>query len=173
VNKTRFLKMVQHRAARVAITASATRGQGGGVVACARPFLVGLKLGPFGTTDHRRFAHQLDAATDRLRACLPKRAASWGLARKLLNIFLRDCLYTGYLARAHGLGAAERLLEIPLDSITAKEIRKESPALPRWLGVRHLEPDRSAAYQEAALVIARRHGVARVHLDAYWWGVRE
>lgn len=165
--------MVQHRAARVAITASATRGQGAGVVACARPFLVGLKLAPFGTADPRAFARQLDAATERLRACLPKPAASWGLARKLLNIFLRDCLYTGYLAKAHGLAAAERLLEIPLDSITAKEIRREAPALPRWLGVRHLDPDRSAVYQEAALLIAKRHGVARVHLDAYWWGARE
>jgi hypothetical protein len=143
------------------------------VVGCARPFLVGLKLAPFGTADRRAFARQLDGATERLRACLPKRAATWGFARKLLNIFLRDCLYTSYLAKAHGLAAAERLLEIPLDSITAKEIRKEARGLPRWRGVRYLEPHKSTAYQEAALVIARRHGLVRVPLDAYWWGVRE
>jgi hypothetical protein len=70
------------------------------------------------------------------------------------------------------LAVAERLLEIPLDSITAKEIRKEERALPRWRGVTYLELDTSAAYQEAARVIAKRHGFARVHLDAYWWGVR-
>ncbi len=176
MEKTRFLKMVQHRAARVAITASATRGQGAaGVVRCARDFLVGLKLARFGTGDQRRFTRQLDAATNGVRACLPKRAASWGLARKLLNIFLRDSLYTSYLAKEHGLAAAEQLLEIPLDSITAKRIRKERPELllPRWPGVRYLDPGKSNAYQAAALIIARKYGVARVHLDAYWWGARE
>jgi len=177
VKKAHFLKIVQHRAARVAVTASATRGQGADVVDCARDFLVGLKLARFGTHDPRGFARLLDADTERLRACLPKRAARWGLARKLLNIFLRDSLYTSYLARQYGLVAAERLLEVPLDSITAKRIRREAPALalalPRWRGVRHLDPDRSAAYQEAALVIARQRGIARVHLDADWWGARK
>jgi len=134
VKRTRFLKMVQHRAARVAVTASATRGQGKGVVDCARGFLAALTLGRFGTDDERGFVRQLDMATKDLHACLPKRAASWGLARKLLNIFLRDSLYTSYLAKAHGLAAAERLLEIPLDSITSKRIRREVPALPRWPG---------------------------------------
>lgn len=173
MKKTRFLKMVQRRAARVAVTASATRGQGRGVVECARDFLAALRLSRFGTNDHRAFARQLDMATKRLRACLPKRAARWGLARKLLNIFLRDSLYTSYLAKENGLAAAERLLEIPLDSITAKRIRRELPGVPRWRGVRNLDPDKSAAYQAAALVIGRQHGVARVHLDAYWWGARE
>lgn len=173
MKETRFLKMIQHRTARVAITASATRRQGAdGVVRCARDFVVSLKLAPFGTRDQRAFTRQLDAATRRLRACLPRRVATWGLARKLLNIFLRDSLYTSYLAKEHGLAAAERFLEIPLDSITAKRIRKEVPELPRWPGVKHLDPDRSAAYQAAALFIARQHGVARVHLDAYWWGAR-
>jgi hypothetical protein len=104
---------------------------------------------------------------------LPKRSATWGLARKLVNIFLRDSLYTSYLRRAYRLSLAERLLEIPLDSITAKQIRKRMPQLPRWQGVRHLDPHTSAAYQAAALLIAKREGVARVHLDAYWWGVRD
>jgi hypothetical protein len=174
VRQTRFLKMIQHRAARVAITASATRRQGSdGVVECARAFVFALKLSRFGTNDQQVFARQLDAATNRLRACLPRRAATWGLARKLLNIFLRDSLYTSYLAKEHGLNAAERFLEIPLDSITAKQIRKEAPELPCWPGVKYLDPHTSAAYQAAALFIARHYGVARVHLDAYWWGVRD
>ena len=91
----------------------------------------------------------------------------------MLNIFLRDSFYTSYLSKAHGLKAAERLFEIPLDSITAKQIRREVPAVPRWPGVKYLDPASSAVYQAAALDIAKRHGVARVHLDAYWWGARE
>lgn len=169
-----FLKMVQRRATRVAITASPTRGQGAkGVVACARDFLGGLNLSPFGTGDPRAFARRLESASRRLEASMPRRAASWGLARKLLNIFLRNCLYTTYLARHYRLTAAERLLEIPLDSITAKRIRIEVPDLPRWPGVKHLNPETSTAFQAAALLIARQYGVARVHLDAYWWGARE
>jgi hypothetical protein len=132
-----------------------------------------LPLAPFGTADHRSYSRQLDAATRRLMATLPRRAATWGLSRKLLNLFLRDCLYTTYLARAHGLPTAEQLMEIPLDSITAKAIRSEVPELPRWPGVKYLDPARSAAYQAAALMIARERGLARVHLDGYWWGVRE
>jgi hypothetical protein len=168
-----FLRMVQLRAARVAIGASTARGQGAkGVVEAAREFLGALRLGPFGTADQRRFARQLDAATRRLRGRLPRKAASWGLARKLLNIFLRDSLYTSDLAKGYGLVAAERSFEVPLDSITAKRLRDEVPGLPPWPGVKYLDPDKSATYQVAALLIARRHGVARVHLDAYWWGAR-
>lgn len=166
--------MVQRRAARVAITASPTRGAGGpGVVACARDFMGGLNLARFGTNNQRVFSRRLDATTLRLEACLPKRASSWGLSRKLLNIFLRDALYTTYLSRRYGLAAAERFLEVPLDSITTKRIRVLAPELPRWPGVKYLDPDLSAAYQTAARHIASKMGLARVHLDSYWWGGRE
>ncbi len=168
-----FLRIVQHRAARVAITASATRGQGAGVVASARDYFGRLMLANFGISDERAFARQLDAATRQLMECLPKHAANWGLARKLLNIFLRDCLYTSYLAKAHRLAKAEKLLEIPLDSITSKRIHEAMPLLPKWPGVKYLDHATSDAYQTAALAVAKQHGVARAHLDAYWWGARE
>ena len=169
-----FLKMIQQRAARVAVTASPVRGQGaGGVVVAAREFMGHLRLASFGTSDQRLYSRRLDAATRRLMASLPRGASSWGLSRKLLNIFLRDCLYTTYLARAYGLPAAQRFMEIPLDSITAKGIRTEIPELPRWPGVKYLDPATNSVYQSAALLLAVERGLARVHLDAYWWGVRE
>src|SRR5206468_315193 len=93
-------------------------------------------LAQFGTNNQLAFRRALDRTTERLQGELPGR--SWGLARKLLNIFLRDSLYTGYLSRAFGLRAAERFLEIPLDSITAKRIREKVPDVPRWRGVRHV-----------------------------------
>jgi hypothetical protein len=170
----RFLRVIQHRAARVAIGGSAARGRGNsGVVKNARQFLLDVKLMRFATRDPRVFARALDATTRGLMAALPRRGATWGLARKLLNIFLRDSLYTTYLSKAYDLVSAERLLEIPLDSITATRLRHEAPDLPRWLGVRHLDPHVSAAYQAAALLVAKRERTARVHLDAYWWGARE
>jgi len=169
-----FLRMIQHQAARVSITASTTRGQGStGVVEAGRDFMRGLRVSRFGTARPQLFQRTLDAETEELQASLPRRARSWGLARKLLNIFLRDCLYSGYLGREHDLERAEQYFEIPLDSITAKHIRDECPQLPPWPGVKHLTPDVSAAYQLAALLAAGRRGVARVHMDAYWWGARE
>ena len=174
MTKARFLRTIQHRAARAAVGASATRGSGNaGVGKSARAFLVRLNLAPFGTNKRVAFSRTLDRATKRLQRKLPKRGRSWGLARKLLNIFLRDSMYTRYLNRAYGLRAAERFLEIPLDSITANRIWKKVPQLPRWPGVRHVTPDVSAAYQAAALPLARKQRVFRVHLDAYWWGQRD
>lgn len=168
-----FLPSIQRRAARVSVGASAARGQGApGLVLAAREFLAVLPLRPFGVSDARLFRRRLDAATRRLQRRLPARGRSWGIARKLLNIFLRDD--TRYLEEAYRLRRAEAHLEVPLDSITAGRIREVVPrgSLPRWSGVRHLTVELSDLYQAAALAEARRHGVARVHLDALWWGGR-
>jgi len=126
--------------------------------------MLSLKLDRFATRDRAAFERALDRHTRRLIAVLPQRGASWGHARKLLNIFLRDSLYTGYLSKAYGLTSAEGLLEIPLDSITAKRIRKVAPELPRWRGVRHLDPHVSAAYQAARSA----GGETRAHSAGTW-----
>ena len=173
--KSSFLPMIQRRAARVAVGASTVRGQGApGMVLAAREYLADLQFERFVAGDERTFRRRLDRATIDLMKSLPRRGRSWGIARKLLNIFLRDALYTGYLAQAYGLRRIERFLEIPLDSITAKGITADSPrrSLPRWPGVRHLNPDASDHFQAAAARLAREHGVARVHMDAVWWGHR-
>ena len=126
---------------------------------------------PFGVKNRSAFAAQLDRTTGRLVSALPRKARRWGLARKFLNIFLRDCLYTTYLSDAYHLHRAQRFLEVPLDSITAKELRKAAGRgqLPRWLGVRRLTPKVSAIYQKLALREARNEKTARVHLDAKYW----
>ena len=150
------------------------RGRGNtGVVACCRTFLLRMvDLSVFGTTDSRQFARALDRGTKRLQAALPKGAQRWGIARKVLNIFLRDCLYNSYLSRRYALSSAEALLELPLDSYTAAGLRKLSDQpLSRWRGVRYVTPALNTEYQLAALLVARDKGFARVHLDALWWSV--
>ena len=171
MKRERFLRIIQDRAARLAVGPSTTRGRGSrGAIAAARLHLGRLSVTAFSVRDQTRFTRRLSSATRVLMHALPPKARSWGLARKVLNIFLRDCLYNVYLRKAHGLAAIEQMLEIPLDSITARAIREEMPELPRWPGVRNLTPDLSAAYQAAAMAVAKREGIARVHLDAYWWG---
>jgi hypothetical protein len=172
MTKAEFFRAVQSRAARVAIGASAVRGRGNaGTVAASRAFLRSLNLRRFALRDSVGFAAELDRTTRRLCAALPRKAQHWGLARKILNIFLRDCLYTTYLSEAFHLQRAEKFLELPLDSITATELRRAAGrgALPRWPGVRHVTPAISARFQEVAAKEATVRKIARVHLDALWW----
>jgi hypothetical protein len=171
----RFLDAVQARAARIAVSASATRSQGGGVVLAARFFLEAIPLAQFSCARPRTFSRHLDDATLALRRSLPPNCRSWGLARKLLNIFLRDALYTCYLRDKYELGRSEAFMEIPLDSITTKKLRESAGrrVLPRWRGVKYLRPAESQLYQEHARVVAAREDMARIHLDTFWWGRRQ
>ena len=172
MTKAEFLRVVQSHAARVAPGASAVRGRGNaGTVAASREFLRSVSLRCFAVRDSSIFAAELDRTTQRLRAALPGKARHWGLARKILNIFLRDCLYTTYLSEAFYLQRAERFLELPLDSITATELRRAAGrgVLPRWPGVKHVTPALSAWFQAIAAKEAAARQIARIHLDALWW----
>lgn len=172
MNPEDFLRCVQSHIARVAVGPSAVRGKGNkGVVLQARNFLREVKLGAFATADPGSFARVLDAQTEALRASLPHDAQHWGIARKVLNLFLRDCFYTGYLRDAHQLTVAEHHFEIPLDSVTGQSLMEIAPELPAWPGVKYLTKDVSTAYQQTAANAAREVGIARVHLDALWWSV--
>jgi hypothetical protein len=165
------LQAVQSRAARAAVGASAARGRcNTGTVVAARAFLRQLDLAPFGSSP-KSFTELLDRMTDELSAELPRRARHWGLARKLMNIFLRDCLYTTYLDDVFRLRNVETQLELPLDSVTARQLKRAAGrgVLPPWPGVKHLSRALSAQFQNAAETEAERRGLARVHLDALWW----
>jgi hypothetical protein len=101
----------------------------------------------------------------------PAKARSWGLARKCLNIFLRDCFYSHDLRRAYRLGVAAPWFEVPLDAVVVRELRNRmSDRLPaRWPGVKHLTPSLSADYQAFAKELSSRMGIHRVHLDTFLW----
>jgi len=166
-----LLGAVQIRCARVAVGPSSVRGQRApGLVEAARVHLGSLDLRPLGVSRPDLFRRRLDRATERLARALPARGRSWGVSRKLLNIFLRDSFYTTYLCRGFRLDRAEYLFEIPLDSITARRLRAQlgRGQLPRWEGVKRVSQSINAEYRAAAVAAAR--DVARVHLDAFWWG---
>ena len=176
MTRDELLQMIQSRAARTCIGPSTVRGRGNaGAVEAARIFLRRLNLAPFGSTDSTSFQTQLNLTTEDLRKALPHGCQYWGMARKILNIFLLDCFYTSYLDSAFHLDRAESFFELPLDSITAKELRraakKRDISLPPWPGVKHLTIPVSASFQMAAADEASKLGIARVHLDAFWWSV--
>lgn len=160
------------RVARRTANSSTLRNQGApGVVRAARAFLVQLDPTWFVVPERRQFEVRLNAKTDGLRNRLPKGARNWGAARKALNLFLRGVLYHTYLAKAYGMARVRQWLEVPLDSYLAKGLADDESGveLPRWPGIKHLQPAQSALYQRAAASIARRRGVARIDLDLWYW----
>ncbi len=168
--------MIQSRAARTSIGPSTVRGRGNkGAMVAAHVFLRSLDLNLFGIGDRASFESQLNRTTEELRVALPRDCQNWGLARKILNIFLLDCSYTKQLASAFRLDRAEEFFELPLDSITAKALRdaarKRGLRLPSWPGVKNLTPPVSAEFQKVAVDEASNEGIARVHLDAFWWSL--
>lgn len=168
------LHALQARAARASLGPSSMRGAGNrGVVEAGRQFLCGADLGPFGTSNPAKFRRALDSSTQGLMESFPRAARHWGLARKGLNIFLRECLYTVYLREAYRLDRAESYFEVPLDSLSGRALWEGSQrSLPRWATVRGLTPALSDEFQRVASDLARKRRIARVHLDALWWGQR-
>jgi hypothetical protein len=167
-----FLPTMQRSVAVTAIGPSSLRNQGNaGVINAAREFLAKCDLGAFRCHSEEEFKSKLDNLTKDLIIALPKGARSWGAARKAMNLFLRDALYNQYLAQNYRLHSIENWLEIPLDSLVAKGLKKENnrQALPAWPGLKRLSSAVSAQFQLFALDVAIRKGFARVHLDIYIW----
>lgn len=166
-----FLKAIQSRVARIAVGASTVRGRGNkGAVSAARSYFCNLNFASLGKNPNE-FRKTLDIKTKELLTKLPNGARHWGIARKLLNIFLRDCFYTTYLESKYDLGRFEEAFEIPLDSITAKQIKKCAGRgnLPIWLGVKYVTPSVNTKFQDAAASEAVKRNIVRIHLDAVWW----
>src|SRR5262245_18400125 len=106
----KFLKTIQDFTARRAVSASAVRGSRKGTVDACRQFLRNFDLSHFGTVDKAAFDAALNRTTNRLATRLGSARRKGGVARKILNIFLRDCFYTCWLRDAYVLSNAEHLM---------------------------------------------------------------
>lgn len=151
---------------------STVRGQRSpGLVANLRQKLAEIDLAKFAGCSPPDFPDLLDAQTASVKRHMPSGIRHWGIARKVLNIFLRGATYNCYLRHAYNLGGLEDMLELPLDSLTVQGLKARSPqrSLPRWHGVRHLTKGASDRFQDRASEIAREHEVSRVHLDIFLW----
>ena len=110
-----------------------------GTLGAGQGFLKDLDLAAISKTLPDRFPHLLDHRTERLRECIGGEKP-WGAARKCLNLFFRDALYSHYLRKHYGLAKFERYLEIPLDSYVGKRLKREPEGadLPAWKNVKGL-----------------------------------
>ncbi len=169
------LKAIHRKVAVSSLPASALRGQRSpGLIRTARDFFADVDLGQFGVTGGELFASRLDSLTDDLLLEFPRKARRWGVARKAVNLFLRDAYYNRFLATAYHLSRAAHFYELPMDSYTAKALDDHDDEwdLPDWLGVGRLTASQNAVFQEAAVDMAFDYECERVHLDAYIWAAR-
>ena len=162
---------IQRYVAVSSIGSSTVRSRPSGTLDAARGFLETIRLGRMGIKKGWEFRERPDRLTEDLRISLPARAKYWGLARKILNMFLRDATYNHYLRNEFNLDRAETRLEIPLDSAVATGLRRRSPrgSLPPWPGLRGLKPADHAVFQQRASELAAEYGMDRVHLDTVLW----
>ena len=170
----KFDDRLQARAALLAIGRSTLRNQGApGVVAAARSYLRSIDLESFSVHTRAEFDAVLESYTRRLMKRFPKRVrTNWGAARKALNIFLRDVVYLRPLSKSYRLSQLEPWLEVPLDQnvydgLVADLRRGED--IPKWPGIKSLDPAVSGELQAIANRIATRLSTRRVHLDVRYW----
>src|SRR5688572_6159957 len=97
-------RAIRSRIARLAVGPSTVRGNPAGTTEAARGFLRALRLRRFAAGDRAEFRRELDRSTAQLQAALPGGRGRWGVARKLLNIYLRDCTYSAHLRSFYRLG---------------------------------------------------------------------
>jgi hypothetical protein len=166
-----FLKIVQEKVAVSAIGPSALRGQGKGVLSAAQKVLKSIHLSELPRSSRDDFVKWLDDQTALILDAMPIKNEPWGAARKAINLFLRDTLYNRYLCERFKIHEVEEWLEIPLDSAVAKGLKRKAGhgGLPVWPRLKHLRKGVSEIYQDYAAIIAKEHGVARVHLDIIYW----
>jgi len=159
--KREFVKVIQQYVAIASVGVSAVRGQAPGTRWAAVAYLAQIDLGRLPRHARGRYAQWLDARTGDLRDRLPGRNKPWGVARKAMNLFMRGCLYNHYLRKEYGLAKVEPWLEIPLDSVTAKALKKHAGrgALPRWPGLKRLTPRVNRAFQDYASTRAEELGL--------------
>jgi len=169
-----FDDRLQARIALLAIGRSTLRNQGApGVIAVARRYLRSLNLSEFSVSTRTEFEVVLERHTRALMRRFPKRVrTNWGAARKALNIFLRDVVYSRPLSAQYRLSQLEPWLELPLDQNAYDGLVKDSrrgEKIPSWPGIKALKRKASAKLQRIANTTAKRLDTRRVHLDVRYW----
>ncbi len=163
-----ILRRLQELLAVRTLPDSVRHGHGAGSV--ARTFCASLPLGQLGERHGGRFLSRLEASTVRRRRAPSPSGRSWGAAREVLNLFLREAHYNGYLCGHYHLERAEGWLELPLDTRRARRLLAERPGsgLPPWRGVKTVTSSMNSNCQGLAVEVAEQKGVAHVHLDVIW-----
>lgn len=181
MTEQQFYQLMQRRLAQVSVGSSAIRNQGAcGLINILRTYLekkVDLKLFIKSLPEETQYKQFLNNHTAKILTLFPKEAKSWGAARKGLNLFLREIIYSKFFSHHFSLpenfedyNDLIKFMEVPLDRDVANSLISESKEpLPKWIDIKHLEPEISEQYQKQAAKIAEKETIARVNLDLKYW----
>ena len=164
---------IQRYWARTSVGASTVRGQPKGTIKIARNYLSNINLYDFSKiSNEKQFQQLLNEKTKELQNIIPSR--SWGISRKVLNIFLIKASHDKYLSKEYNLDVIMDHMEVPLDNKNVKEkiikhARKRGEKLPKWTTIKCLCKKNSDIYQSYCNTIAKKKGCKRYQLDFHWW----
>ena len=167
---TQIPDLIQKRIANISVGPSTVRGQPRGTVNIARNYLQSINLKDFSNVSKDQFRTVLDEHTEKLKNELPSQ--SWGIARKVLNIFLFQATHDIILNRKYTFDKIIAFLEVPLDNPNAKKLKgfaKLHSINLDWKNIYSLRPEVSKEFQEYARQYASQKECERCYLDLYWW----
>ena len=160
------INLIQKRIANISVGSSTVRGQPKGTV----------KIQEFSNMkEDNRFQNLLDNHTLLLKEKLPSK--SWGIARKVLNIFMFQASRDILLNRKYSLDGIISYLELPLDNPNAKRLVKFAKSKDirlNWRNIYSLDAETNKQFQVFAKHYAHdTFQCDRCYLDVYWWRSEE
>jgi hypothetical protein len=166
------INLIQRRIANISVGPSTVRGKGReGTKAIVTKYLgESINLKDFSNADSDTFQKRLDEHTEELKNKI--HLHEWGLARKVLNIFLFEAAHNIFLNKNYNLDKIISYLEVPLDNPNAKKLKnyaKSDGIMLNWNGIKSLDAKSSSQFQVYAEQYAQRLYCARCYLDLYWW----
>ena len=179
-NKTKMplINLIQERIANISVGSSTVRGQPKKTKEIVINYLKkSINLNEFSDIkDESQFKILLDNHTDSLKEQIPSK--SWGITRKVLNIFLFQVSHDIFLNKKYGLDKIIPYLELPLDNPNAKKLKEEFAKSEGkkldWKNIKSLKPNVNKEFQEYAQRYAKKeYNCERCYLDVYWWRSEE
>jgi len=176
------LDALQTYVAAASVGPSTVRSYPGETKSICQRHLSSLNLRPLrqgSPSDFRTFlTRQTQSLIRKLssNSALPIPESYFGVARKVVNIFLHNAYYNQFLCEHFSLWRHVESYEVPLDSKVARGIRADSRSLGlafepswEWSSLRAFDASTNQRYQELARAIAESMATYRVHLDDYYY----
>lgn len=176
-----FLKTLQINVANYSVNISVLRNQGpSGQVKTASTFCKSIDLGEFANAlISNSYEPYLSTQTKKIIVFSDESACklAFGSARKVLNIFFRNICYNTFFKEAlfenidlRDSNSIFNQLELPIDKdVAINLLERQGKSKREWKGVKHLEADGNASYQEWATAYAKEINMPRIHLDLIFW----
>jgi hypothetical protein len=177
--------MIRRYVAETSVGASTKRSyivKGG---ARCQDLLYEIELSVLKGKTERQFGNWLERETNLLRAQLRRQrrkaygVETYGMARKILNIYLHNVYYNRPLCDEYALDAFEGALEVPIDRHVREwlfRIAEETvpqieinPLIRNVQRIWEIDKKKNRCFQDLAVRAARQLGTTRVHLDAYFY----